>query len=808
MSLVVAEEYLSIGGNRHSAATAWLTAAQCLAYGADQNVGLWRPLNDENRGVHQILQGHSDTVTAIAFSKSVTGTYLISGAANGELIIWNLCQDSTLHQLVNKNQAHEGTINTIAAFNGFPYLITGGADGLIKVWMTDDSNLHLHATIKPKPRFIPLALVLGAFPDTPADEGFFIAAAGTRNDIHVYVVRGSSAILSCSLTGHEGWIRSLAIRPSESGYLLASTSADKYIRLWKFSRGDTKTQTNDRTDRDIAGLEPALTAKVKSVGIGDKKYSITFEALLLGHEDWVYSADWQDNAEEKLLTTSADGTLAIWEPDPTSGIWVSETRLGEISGHKGATTATGSSGGYWTGKWIGKSTVISLGRTGSWRMWKYDEHNYFWELKPGIGGHTNAANGLCWSPMGEYLLSTSSDQTTRLHAEWRKDGKRTWHEFSRCQIHGYDCNVVSCISSHQFASGADEKLLRVFNEPKELAEALHRLCEIEPPKDATLPETAAIPVLGLSNKEMGEPDDIIEAGPRKGDEDYAAAQAMAGISIRGISEPPTEDLLSRHTLWPEHEKLYGHGYEISESAYKDSLLATSCKASSLEHAAIRLYDTNDWRQIEPPLTAHSLTVTRLAWSFGPENYLLSVGRDRQWTVFAREGKRLKLHQSMPKAHTRMILDAAWSPTGAHPFFATAGRDKTVKLWGHDSKYAEKGSEFRLTTTLSRPAAVTAIDLMCDRPEMYAILAVGEEDGRLSVHFIDLEKLKLERSIEVDGLSKAVNRLAWRPEGPNWAKDGPGVQLAVAGADGSVRILRINVRAVCQELAALDTPRLG
>ena len=69
----------------------------------------------------------------------------------------------------------------------------------------------------------------------------------------------------------------------------------------------------------------------------------------------------------------------------------------------------------------------------------------------------------------------SLDQTTRMYGEWIRDGKRSWHEVARPQIHGYDLNAISCFSDWKFVSGADEKVLRVFQMSKTTAELANRL---------------------------------------------------------------------------------------------------------------------------------------------------------------------------------------------------------------------------------------------------------------------------------------------------------------------------------------------
>lgn len=123
-------------------------------------------------------------------------------------------------------------------------------------------------------------------------------------------------------------------------------------------------------------------------------------------------------------------------------------------------------------------------------------------------------------------------------------------------------------------------------------------------------------------------------------------------------------------------------------------MATACKATTADHAVVRVYEAVKWQPVGEPLAGHSLTVTKI--SFSPDDrYILSVSRDRTWRLFEREaagGKYFphKQHSSLlnsspieryrpitaDKTHTRIIWDCDWSREG--DVFATASRDKTVR----------------------------------------------------------------------------------------------------------------------------------
>ncbi|KAF7187208.1 Elongator complex protein 2, partial [Pseudocercospora fuligena] len=697
-------EYIAAGGNRHPSAADW--ASGLLAFGAGNNIALWNPDDEEHHGVTALLAGHTDAVNAVKFLDRGHQRLIISGSADMTVRIWAASdQTPNGYHAVQCLSEHTASINAIATLEGTSIFATGAADGTVKIWSLENATAELLQSISLKPRYFPLTLALTAL----SNGAVLLAVAGTSNSIQLYVSDqiGCEFALQATLSGHEGWIRSLDFTKERcddsTDILLASASQDKYIRLWRLHQSQDGATIDDPETAGIArpAEKKSLSNKAHQVGSTEAKYNVTFEALLIGHEDWVYTARWSPTRDETgnplLLSASADNSLSIWHADAGSGLWICSSRLGEISSQKGSTTATGSTGGFWIGLWrpSGQS-VVSLGRTGSWRRWVWHSTNEMWLQQIGISGHVEEVRSLTWAPSGNYLLTTGSDQTTRSLSLWSRNDSSSWHETSRPQIHGYDLNCIATITENQFVSGADEKLLRVFNKPKAVDNLMARLGNFAPSIAADLPDAANIPVLGLSNKAVATVDDEdatahLENG-NAAEREAVDPSAVIHRSTLDLRQPPFEDHLARHTLWPEHEKLYGHGYEISTVAtsHDGSLIATACKASAVDHAVIRLYETKDWREIKPPLLAHNLTVTSLAFS-PDDKYLLSVSRDRQWAIFERGNESpglYTLHATNPKGHSRMILDCDWLPPAAGSAFVTAGRDKSAKVWKLESGEAE------------------------------------------------------------------------------------------------------------------------
>ena len=809
-------DYIAAGGNRHPASADWDPQTGIVAYGSQNNIAIWYLLVSDNRhptvtaphnssssfsqhndhkGVTELLHAHTDTVNAVKFHslEKDNAVLLFSGSVDKSVKVSHRRKDDGgRFKEAAKLEGHTGSINDLAATtvssrrsaDEAVIVASASADGTIRIWRLIFSGVEVQVfclqTLQTTPLFLPLALIMGTLGD---EGGIFLVAAGTKGAIQLYAAdKNQNLKQQASLLGHGGWIRSLAVASENdepgSDLILASASQDKYIRLWRihFAKEETQNGISDLDKTSKRAIRP-LKSKEQRFQNSSASAAVTFEALLVGHEDWIFTVSWRrSRGKLRLLSSSADNSLAIWERDETSGIWLCSIRLGEISAQKGSTTATGSTGGFSIGLWSPDGDgVLSLGRTGSWRLWQYEEERDRWVQGTGTGGHLGSITGIAWAGDGSYLLSTSSDQTTRLHAEWKREsGQSSWHEMARPQIHGYDLNCIDTITDTQFISGADEKCLRVFDQPRATAELLQKLSKTDTLLKDDMPDAADIPVLGLSNKAVENLEKMDGDPPQTNgeaeDNDTPTQPTSSKPQPQDTHHPPHEDLLARHTLWPECEKLYGHGFEISTVAasHNGLLVATACKASSIDHAVIRLYDTKEWREIKPSLQAHSLTVTCL--KFSPDDRcLLSAGRDRQWVLWEREEggdeKVYTLKEKNPKAHSRMILGTTWVRGKSGPVFLTAGRDKTIKAW----KIQDQGS-ISLVMTILAPAAVTAIDARAtvfeynssDSSVGGAVLAYGTESGEVLLHRI-LGDLHLEGQTNLSKGYVKLSRLILRFE---------------------------------------------
>ncbi|CAG8496848.1 7052_t:CDS:10 [Funneliformis mosseae] len=816
----VSLEFTSIGCNKLPQVASWGYDG-LLAFGAYNYIALYYPEDPESKGVIATLSGHKDKVNCVEFinrgdETNQTNIAIVSGSTDKTARIWKKNRSG---KWINSAilESHNESINTLGVIRSGNITIekdlfaTGSSDCVIKIWerseLDDTKDLvECIQTINLGTKY-PLALAISYLPESKVP---ILACGSTDKKVLLFVQKNNQFVESLSLQGHENWVRSLSfatyttpISPPNNNIkqeyklqggdlLLASGSQDKYVRLWKFNL-----LANVSENGALSGGKVQLSTKAHIIDVevakegscNNQRYSVMFEALLMGHDDWVYSVCWQPPCLIKdfegnlkyhqpmtILTSSSDKSMMIWKPEADTGVWVNLVRVGEIGGY-----TLGFFGGLFNKE---GNCIIGHGHTGAFHLWKNvdkdesDEQN--WKPQVSISGHFNSVKDISWDKDFNYLVSVSLDQTARLFAPWcRKVSSNdkislTWHEIARPQIHGYDIHCICFVNKWRYVSGSDEK------ESKPLG--------------------ANLPALGLSNKAVFQTD-IENFEKAAQDEEFLSRQSYVHSSstpnslVQTLSQPPFEEHLLQHTLWPEIDKLYGHGFElISVGASHDGkYVASACKAASAEHAVIRLYDTSTWKELPNPLQSHTLTVTQTKFSHN-DKYLLTVSRDRMWSIFERydEGTTPYKFVTKNRAHARIIWDCSWSHDDT--LFATGSRDKTVKIWTQIME--QEQIQWKCIFVIKLQEAVTAIDFAPILINQRYLLAIGLENGKIIIYQSDDEQQseKWNEFIEVDKDEChicSVNRLMWKSKDIQQSENVK-LQLASCGSDYCVRLLNIIV----------------
>nr|XP_012148486.1 PREDICTED: probable elongator complex protein 2 [Megachile rotundata] len=760
--------YISCACNRIPHSADWGKNG-LVCYAACHAVVIYDPFISKIGKVTNTLHRHKGRINTVRWikHKNLEAEFeLLSSSIDRTAIIWSKINECYKCTSVIEDDDILTFSNSLYLSNdnfyineSFPKLLicTGSIKGNLKLWLRDTCG-----TVKCVQTLIfgtklPIEACFYYLPSTNLP---LLAVALENSTIELYVTTSNNIEENHftkvqTLVGHEDWVRCMDfIYDIDDNILLASGSQDAMIRLWKISANKAEILSNE------------LQQKQQTFIVSDKKYNITLESVLYGHEGWIYGIHWYpqqlNNNDLRLLSCSLDKSMIIWEPDKVTGIWSEKVRVGEVGGNLM---------GFYGCKFSKNGlNILAHGYQGSFHIWEYSSEVKNWIPKPVPSGHFAEVVDLCWEPNGRFLVTASVDQTTRIHAPWKLGTTEFWHEIGRPQIHGYDMSCLAMLTPYTFASGAEEKVVRVFTASATFKNSLMKIANVDDFQNIVA-DSASVPALGLTNKATF--DDNIKTKTENNNsenEEYI---------------PPTEEELMQNTLWPELQKLYGHGYEIFSIAarHDGSLLATACKSTSFEHSAILLWNTNTWTQIQK-LMSHQLTVTQMEFSPN-DKYLVSVSRDRRWSLFKLEDNTYTLYATSSKKdslHNRIIWCCSWTYDSS--FFATGSRDGKIGVWNPNFK----DNKIVPTASLDVKNSVTALAFSVRDMEQSYILAVGFETG-----YIEIQKLKVcidysvwEKYFVYDSSQAhhlTVKRLKFRPHKENSNT----LQLASCGSDHIVKI---------------------
>nr|MCH9680191.1 WD40 repeat domain-containing protein [Deltaproteobacteria bacterium] len=392
----------SVPPGRRAPNTAFTTSA-------DGTARSWN-LDQRRSGIEsRVFTGHVGGIRSVAVSGD--GQWAITGGEDGVARVWDWQSISIgespqgLPEIGSASLVARGHAKGVLGVAVDPFgrrMLTGSADGTARVW-----------DLRNPTRIIPLPfkeLHKGPVQAVATSPDPQFGATGDETGTLVIWDISKDRPVGIEFPGHSGEIR--LVEFSSDGRYLFSASTDRTVRVWRMGKNAQKDVLVLQHDDEVTRM--SLSADGRRLLTG----ALT-EAVL-----WDLGSDTPTKPERKFKRHEDDITTVAIDPAGRWAVTGSADRRGllydlgkkrkkpsTLRGHEDALRVTAFQP---TGKWLATGSDDK-----SIRLWDL-ESDHPDERSQVLSGHTGGITDLRWSPDGRWLVSASNDGTIRMW-DTRKD---------------------------------------------------------------------------------------------------------------------------------------------------------------------------------------------------------------------------------------------------------------------------------------------------------------------------------------------------------------------------------------------------